>query len=357
MLSYALEAQHWNETKRMILERINASGLPLVLFGQTSAVNPSLLTQIKVKTEYIFDNASSKWGRRHWGLTVCSPDDCPYSRYNVLILVPFVDEITNQLRRLPSPPQQIFYLDLYFEEEDSAAFFDAHRQQIDWITQRLADRYSQSVFQQVIRYRVNRRQSYLEGITLPRSQQYFPEQLGKSKFLHNHEVFADAGAFVGDTIAAFRTAVNDQYCAIYAFEPDADNFKALTSLCANVPNITCFHAGVGKKEAVVSFCSDTSSSKVSTDGTQRIHMVALDHKLSNLPITYIKMDVEGMECDALRGAAKIIRTHRPKLAVCTYHSNADMLAVPKLIWELNPEYQLYIRHYTKGVVETVCFAR
>ena len=58
----------------------------------------------------------------------------------------------------------------------------------------------------------------------------------------------------------------------------------------------------------------------------------------------------------MRGAEKIIRTYRPKLAICIYHSISDMVEVPKMILELNPDYKLYIRHYSDALVETVCYA-
>lgn len=356
MLSYLEESRLWTENKCSIFGHINHSGVPLVLFGHTSAVDPGFLSNIHVEHKYIFDNNAQKWGRSHWGLEIISPNKCPYQSYNVLVLVPFEAEIREQLSQLPIPPQHVFRLDLYFEHPDTGDYYESHKREITAISHVLSDDISRSVFERVLHYRINRNLNYLEGITLPRNTQYFPEDLGGFKLFHDQEIFVDAGAFTGDTMTAFKRAVSGKYAAIYAFEPDPVNFQQMSYVWSNQPRVTCFPAGVGAREEVVSFVSDTSSSKISSDGTQQISVVVLDQILKNIPITYLKMDVEGMELAALDGAKCILQTYKPKLAICTYHSDSDMLEIPKRILAINPEYKLYFRHYAYGVVETVCYA-
>ena len=106
---------------------------------------------------------------------------------------------------------------------------------------------------------------------------------------------------------------------------------------------------------MVHFAADTSGSKVAGEG-EPVRMDTLDHCLKGIPVTYLKMDVEGMECAALRGAENLIKTYHPKLAICTYHSDSDMIQVPKQILKICPDYKLYFRHYTNALVETVCYA-
>lgn len=113
---------------------------------------------------------------------------------------------------------------------------------------------------------------------------------------------------------------------------------------------------VGDKKETLHFSSDDSGSRTDASGTQVVSADALDHLLEGVPVTYLKMDVEGMECPALLGAQKVIQAYRPKLAICTYHSNSDMISVPELILKLNPGYKLYFRHYSNALVETVCYA-
>jgi hypothetical protein len=74
------------------------------------------------------------------------------------------------------------------------------------------------------------------------------------------------------------------------------------------------------------------------------------------PVTFIKMDVEGAEPLALRGASRIIRSQKPRLAVCVYHHFSHLWEVPGMIHELVPEHRIYLRHHTNLEYETVCYA-
>lgn len=72
--------------------------------------------------------------------------------------------------------------------------------------------------------------------------------------------------------------------------------------------------------------------------------------------TFIKMDIEGMEWDALHGAVETIKRNHPKLAICIYHSDEDMIRIVEYIHEIAPEYKLYVRHHSKREYETVLYA-
>ena len=72
--------------------------------------------------------------------------------------------------------------------------------------------------------------------------------------------------------------------------------------------------------------------------------------------TFIKLDVEGAEIEALQGASETIQKCHPKLAICIYHKSTDILDLGKYILSLNPEYKMAIRHYTLTNCETVLYA-
>ena len=74
------------------------------------------------------------------------------------------------------------------------------------------------------------------------------------------------------------------------------------------------------------------------------------------PVTFIKMDIEGSEYQAILGAEKMITSHKPKLAISVYHKPEDIWQLPLLIYRFNHEYKFYLRHYSFGNNETVLYA-
>lgn len=87
-------------------------------------------------------------------------------------------------------------------------------------------------------------------------------------------------------------------------------------------------------------------------------MDTLDNILKDKAVTFIKMDIEGSELPSLKSAEKVISANFPRLAICIYHSDADMLEIPEYIMEKYPSYSLYVRQYAAGLheSETVLYA-
>ena len=73
--------------------------------------------------------------------------------------------------------------------------------------------------------------------------------------------------------------------------------------------------------------------------------------------TFLKMDIEGAEPDALAGAAAILRDSAPTLAICLYHERCHLWRLPAQIHEANPKYRLFLRRHSDESWETVCYAR
>ncbi len=73
-------------------------------------------------------------------------------------------------------------------------------------------------------------------------------------------------------------------------------------------------------------------------------------------VDFIKMDIEGAELDALKGAEATLRQFRPKLAITVYHSLSDFWQIPQYLDSLGLGYKFYLRHFTIHAEETVLFA-
>ena len=360
MRFYFEEADAWAARKQAVIDKINSMGLPLVLFGKSATSNPAFLDQINVPVEYVCSNNPKSWGKRHWGFEIVGPGEIQraYRQYNVLILAAnSAQTITAQLRQLPVPPAEIFCLDLYWEEDGVADYYRSVKPVIEEIYDHLGDQESKDAYETMIRYRISRDPCLPPRVALPSARQYFLDSLGdREVFLEPDEIFVDAGAYIGDTVRGFLSAVHGQYRAIYAFEPDGKNFAQLLENTQGLDNVTCRQLGIGDQPGQVGFTSGGYASRQSAEGEQIVDVDTLDRLLEGVPATYLKMDIEGAERAALRGAKKLIQANRPKLAICTYHSAADMVMVPKTILEFDPSYKLYFRHYTNTVADSICYA-
>jgi hypothetical protein len=72
-------------------------------------------------------------------------------------------------------------------------------------------------------------------------------------------------------------------------------------------------------------------------------------------VDFIKMDIEGAEVEALKGAEQTLRNFRPRLAICLYHRPSDFETIPKFIDSLGLGYRFYFNHYTMHAEESVLF--
>jgi len=171
------------------------------------------------------------------------------------------------------------------------------------------------------------------------------------------EVFVDCGAYTGDSIESYQTHVG-QYRKIYALEPDVENCKKIQEYIEKqkLKNIQLINAAVGKENRTVSFDQQgTAGSSVKGEGNNSVQLVCLDDVIAE-PVTFVKMDVEGFELDALMGAKGLIETYKPKLAICVYHKCEDPVSIVEYLTQLVPEYRFYMRHYTYSQHETVLYA-
>jgi FkbM family methyltransferase len=175
--------------------------------------------------------------------------------------------------------------------------------------------------------------------------------------LGDDEVYVDGGAFDGDSVRMFLQRVNGKYERVLAFEPDPDTFGRLTRNLNALPRVELFNCGLHRAEAKVGFTEDGSRGAViSADAKSTIAVVGLDEVLDGKRASFIKLNIEGAEQEALRGAAKAIAAWRPKLAISVYHRPNDLWEIPRLIKELASGYRLYLRQHDGGIIESVLYA-
>ncbi len=173
----------------------------------------------------------------------------------------------------------------------------------------------------------------------------------------DNEVYVDGGAYDGDSVRMFVERVNGSYERVLAFEPDPRTFSRLSLNLQAVPRVELFNCGLHRAKAALGFTEDGSRGAViSTAAKSKITVVGLDEVLAGERASFIKMNIEGAEREALAGAAKTIASWCPKLAISLYHRPSDLWEIPRLVRELGADYRLYLRQHDGGIIETVLYA-
>lgn len=176
------------------------------------------------------------------------------------------------------------------------------------------------------------------------------------------DIVIDAGAYYGETAFWFLKYIGSDG-KVYAFEPSDSNFRSLKENIENnkVKNIEPIKMGLGSEEReLFLFNAESSSHLVDANliNASKIKITTIDkfveeHKLKN--VSFIKMDVEGSEIDALVGAKETITQYKPKLAISVYHKGDDMIKIPMYLKSIVPAYKFFLRHNKYSWAETILY--
>lgn len=187
------------------------------------------------------------------------------------------------------------------------------------------------------------------------TKQYFDlPQLPKEE----EEVFADCGCFDGENSVMFSKWANKDNFRIYAFEPDSSNLKKCIDIFSSqgIEKYELINKGVWSGNTNLCFEENANEgSKLSDKGEIVIPVTSIDSAIEG-KVTFIKMDIEGSEYEALIGAKNHIEKYKPKLAISIYHKPEDIWEIPNLILSFNSNYKFYLRHYSLSSEETVLYA-
>ena len=218
----------------------------------------------------------------------------------------------------------------------------------------LADEESKSTFYNLVNFKFSGDMHYLNNFEIAgnaEKTQYFEPFLN----LPEKPVFVDAGGFTGDTSLDFIRYYPD-YAEIYLFEPEKHFLKKAEENLKNFKNIFFIEKGLSDKKSTVRFSSKGLASCIDKDDETEIETDLLDNFISrSQQIDFIKMDIEGEESAAIRGAVETIKKNHPALAVCVYHKPDDFWQIPEQILAINSGYRIYMRHYSEVSDETVMY--
>lgn len=213
----------------------------------------------------------------------------------------------------------------------------------------LNDDISKNQFYNIINFRMSHDINFMRGFSPIEHLQYFEDFLD----LKDNEVFIDIGGYDGFTSEEFIKRC-PAYKSVYIFEPEEKNIQLAKDRLHKYKNINFYGIGLSNKKGTLRFDISGSSSKISENGEIEIKVDKLDDVLKEKP-TFIKMDIEGAESFAIEGAKQTIKKYHPKLAISVYHKKDDFWKIPEQIFTIRNDYDIYLRHYTEGISETIMF--
>lgn len=182
------------------------------------------------------------------------------------------------------------------------------------------------------------------------------------------DVVIDAGGCWGDTAVYFAERVGKNgRVAVFEFIPSNlevlrknialnphlnDHVTVVDQPLWSTPDQPLYYVdwGPGSRVSFEKMRSDFPDTKTSTTTID-----ATVEKLGLQKVDFIKMDIEGAEPEALKGAERTIKAHRPKMAISLYHSIEDFESIPRIIDGFGLDYQFYLEHHTIYENETVLF--
>lgn len=188
-------------------------------------------------------------------------------------------------------------------------------------------------------------------------QQYFDKEIMKPC---QNEVFVDGGCYDCSTDRLFKKWCGGDYKKIYAFEPDTKNYKKCLAAAKQIQNMELINKGLWSREETLYFAENADQGsriiEAKAQDEMTVPVAAIDDVVGGEKVTFIKMDVEGAELEALKGARGTITKHHPRLAISIYHKLEDIWEIPDYILSLSDDYRFYIRHYQLSKNETILYA-
>ena len=193
-----------------------------------------------------------------------------------------------------------------------------------------------------------------------------PQYLADGLFAYSDdEDFVDGGAYNGDTLRSYLSS-RDRFASYTALEPDPPNFEALQRYVSSLPSdvasrieLLALAAYSSRQRMRIAWSGSAAAALVAADGPpdpNDVECVTLDELFAGRRMSFLKLDIEGAEPDAITGAAAVIRRDRPIIAVCVYHLQNHLWRIPLLIASLVGDYRFHLRPYNEEGWDLVCYA-
>ncbi len=350
-----------------LLEKVNGKEVYLFGAGVGGSRTSRILNERKIENITFVDNNKQKQGTVFCDKKVIAPAALAerYRKGGEMHVVITAGEGTVMMRQLlalgiSQEDISIFDTSQIMHTEDNQKFLQDHEQEISQLFSLLQDEYSKKVLMSLLNYRLTLDFAELQDIYEEDEEQYFAPDLVDFSGKMENCVFVDAGTYDGLTVKEYMQRCGGKYGKVICFEADENNVNTIRQNFAewNIERADIYALGLWSEKTELKFDAiGSGSGRISDAGTISLDVDALDRVLAQEKVDFVKMDIEGAEIEALKGARELITSQKPLLAISVYHNPEDIFEIPLLIHEMCPEYKLYLRHYRQfSAQETICYA-
>lgn len=347
-----------DETSKSQIEKLKKYEVPIYIYGNGLMADLlyRYLSDNNVKTKgFVVDNNYNINGRGISKSTLLSNDN----EYNLVVGNKFSflrkkEDILKEWKNC----RDVFYFSDFHEtgvvEAMSEDFYKNYKDEFNKVYNALNDEISKKSMQAYLNEKIYKTYKKIQPFYV--KGQYLYNELPWR--LTKHEVFLDCGAFTGDSAEEFICNVKE-YERIICCEPDKENYKLL---CNNIKDkgwekVETYCKGLGEcKKEKFFVVKNNMMSNVSDNGNHKIEIDTIDSLFDDKNVSIIKMDIEGEEMNALRGARKVLVNNRPLLMICIYHKRDDIFNVYNFINDNVKGYNFYFRCHQPYPIDAVLYA-
>ncbi len=331
-------------------DELKSSKKPILLFGMGDGAQKvmKVLSLYHIKVSGVFCSDDFHKEKYFEGFKVLTYERAKQIFPNMIVLMCFgsnKDDVFEIVKTIEK--EQEFFVPcvpVFGQGVFNKEFYKEHKEEMNLVYNRLGDDSSKKAYENVINYMLSGKTKYLFDCETTVEESY--ENIIKPT--HN-ETYLDLGAYNGDTALEFLSYTNGKYGNMVLVEPDAKNYNKLKNNTKHLSNVVYFNGAIHKFDGEGEFNAlggrnSTVLTKEHKDKEAKTISVATVDKLCP-HATFINMDVEGNEENAIIGAKNTIEKAKPKMLIAAYHRNEDIFAIPKQVLAINGEYKLYLRHF------------
>lgn len=326
-------------------EKLERTQKPILLYGMGDGAEKILAEMGKrgIPAAGVFASEGFTRGQEFMGFPVTDYRTAKERYGEMVVLVCFGThrpEVMAEIERLAGE-QELYAPDVPVAGEElfTRAYAEAHREELERVYGLLADEQSRRVLRNVAEYKLTGRIELLRGCETDPAEVW-------EKILRpgREEHFMDLGAYTGDTIAEFIRYAG-AWRRITALEPDPVTFAKLEKNTAALHDCILYRLGAYSCYARLPFAGGAGRGSHLAEAGAMTELDSVDNILCGQAVSLIKMDVEGMEAEAIAGMEKTLRRWRPRLLVSAYHRSEDLWRLPLAVLALRPDYKVYLRHH------------